>query len=499
MTSAGQPAQPRPATAAPAEAGLVLLTAAGATFLAFLDTTVVNIAFPALQQDFPASSVADLSWVIIGYAALFAALLAPAGRLADVIGRRRLFAISVAGFTLTSLAVAAAPTVPFLIGARVLQGATAAGMIPAALGLVLASTAPERRTTAVGLWAAAGSLAAAAGPSLGGLLIEAINWRAVFFINAPIGLMLILLTLRRVPADQPSGRRLPDLVGTVMVAGGIALAVLGLTQGSDWGWASAATVGCLIGAGVLLPLALLKSVRHPAPAVETDLWRSRVFAVSNLGSLLFGMAVFAFLLLGPVYLTMVWDYSILKAGLAVSPGAFTSAVAAVVVGRRASPRGQRIALVVAALLFAATAVWLYLVLGAEPRYLALFLPANLVSGAAVGAVLTAISSAAATSVPPQRFAAGTGLVITARQLGGALGIAAMAAILTERQAAGVSGMEALLEVSLFCGIAAALTALVGLAMFERHVPGPSAAGGPPTAGARDRADRTDSAVTEPAP
>jgi len=456
---------------APVNPGLVLLTAAGATFLAFLDTTVVNIAFPALEQDFPESSLADLSWVLTGYGVLFAALLTPAGRLADVAGRRRLFAISVALFVLTSFLVAVAPNVPFLIAARVLQGGAAAGMIPAALGLVLANTPAENRTNAVGLWAAAGSLAAAAGPSLGGLLIEATNWRAVFLINVPIGLLLVYLTVRKLPADQPSGRKLPDLIGTVMVTAGIALAVLGLTQGADWGWSDGKTLGCLIAAGILLPAALVKSMRHPAPAVETDLWRSRVFSAASLASLTFGMAMFAFLLLGPIFLTMVWDYSILKAGLAISPGALMSAVAAVIVGKRATPRGQRIAMIVAALVFAGVSYWLYAALTVEPQYLAIFLPANLISGAAVGAVMTVLSSAAAASLPPQRFAGGTGMVITARQLGGALGIAAMAAILTSQASAGIDG---LLDVMLFCSIVAVVTAVVGLFLFDKTPAQPAA-------------------------
>jgi EmrB/QacA subfamily drug resistance transporter len=445
---------------------MVLLAAAGATFLAFLDVTVVNVAFPALSADFADSSLADLSWVITGYGVLFAALLTPAGRLADVTGRRRLFAMSMVGFIVASILVASSPSLPLLIAARVLQGGAAAGMIPAALGLVLAATPPSRRTVAVGLWAGAGSLAAAAGPSLGGLLIELSNWRAVFLINVPIGLGIVALSYRHIAKDVPSGRRLPDALGTAMVAIGIALVVLGLTQGSDWGWSHPSTLSCLVGGVLLLLLALWKSARHPAPAVEIDLWRrSRTFAAANVGSLLFGMAMFAWLLLGPLYLVLVWDYSILRAGLAISPGACTAAVAAVVVGRRAVGRGQQAAMIVGALLFAGSAGWFYTQLGTEPRYLALFLPANLISGIGIGAAITALSSAAATSLPPERFAAGTGLVITARQLGGALGIAAMAAILTERQA---QGADALLEVAIFCGIVGAVAAVSGLALTERR-------------------------------
>lgn len=157
----------------------VLAIASGTTFLGFLDVTIVNLAFPDLGRDFSGASVSELSWVITAYAVLFAALLAPAGRLADLVGRRRVFLIGTAGFTLTSVGSALAPTIESLIAARALQGSTAALMIPSALGLVLAETPPELRRTAVGVWAAAASISAAIGPSLGGLLVDAFDWRAV--------------------------------------------------------------------------------------------------------------------------------------------------------------------------------------------------------------------------------------------------------------------------------------------------------------------------------
>jgi predicted MFS family arabinose efflux permease len=346
-------------------------------------------------------------------------------------------------------------------------------MIPSALGLVLGYTPAERRTAAVGAWAGAGSLAAAAGPSLGGLLIEAFNWRAVFLINIPIGLALAALTYRHVPKDQPSGRRMPDLLGTALVIAGISFAAVGLTEGSRWGWGSTATIACLVAAAVLLPLAFLRSRHHPAPAIETDLLRNRLFFVTNLVSLLVGTAVFAFLLFGPIFLTVYWHYSILRAGLAISPGAVASAVAAVIVGKRASARGRQLAVVLGSLALAATAVWFYVDLGVEHRYASIFLPANLISGAAIGAVLTALSGAAATALPPARFASGTGLVITARQVGGALGVAAMAAILTAHK-----GLDGLLEVSLFCGIMAIVAGVAGLALYERQDAGRHSASPP---------------------
>ena len=168
----------------------LLLLAAGAAFLALLDVTVVNLAIPALGRAYPRTSVSGLSWVITAYATVFAALLAPAGRLADVIGRRALFRIGVGGFALMSAACAAAPSVPVLLAARALQGAAAAAMIPASLAIVLTDTPVERRMASIGVWSAAGAFAAAVGPSIGGVLVHVFGWRSLFVINVPTGVAL---------------------------------------------------------------------------------------------------------------------------------------------------------------------------------------------------------------------------------------------------------------------------------------------------------------------
>lgn len=439
----------------------VLLIASGATFMAFLDVTVVNVAFPDLHASFAGTALGDLSWVVSIYAVLFAALLTPAGRLADVIGRRRVFVAGLSTFTAASVVCAVAPNVGLLVAARALQGAGAAIMIPAGLGLVLIAAAPERRAAAVGLWGASASLAAAAGPSLGGVLVDAWGWRAVFVINVPIGIALVGLGLRRLPLDRPTQQRLPDLLGTLLVAVGVGAAVAGLTKSGDWGWSSASTIGALAGGAILVTAALARARRHPSPAIETELLRSRTFAVANLTSLPFGAAVFAWLLIGALFLTSVWQYSILKAGLAISPGALSSAVAAVLIGRRATPRVQRIAVSAGALLMAATMIWVYADLSSERQFLTLWLPAGLLGGAAVGMTLTALSTVAVTAVPPHRFAAGTGMNITARQLGGAFGVAAVAAILGD-----LPRVQDFLDVFLFCGVATVAAAVAGLGLLR---------------------------------
>lgn len=425
--------RPEPALTAPtggAAPGRILLLACAVTFLAFLDATVVNVAFPDLRRAFPEVSLARLTWVVSGYAVLFAALLAAAGRLADTLGRRALFIGSAFAFTLTSLAASAAPTAELLIAARALQGAAAAGMIPAALGLVLAHTPPGRRAAALGAWGAAGGLAAAVGPTLGGLLVEAWDWRAIFLVNVPLGLAVCWAAARSVPRDERTVRRLPDPVGTGALALGIGGVVAGLSQGEEWGWTDPAVLGLVVGGALSAALALYRSRRHPAPAVDRDLWNDPVFARSNLGAMLFGAAMYAWLLIGPSYLIARWDYSVLEAGFGVTPGAVLATAGALVVGRRVPARLQWAAVAVGSLLFAANALLLWGWADASTSYAQVFLPAGLLGGLGIGVVLTALSTAASATLPPERFAAGTGLLMTARQLGGALGIAATAALLT---------------------------------------------------------------------
>ena len=221
------------AIAVPRTTQNVLAVAAGAAFLALLDTTVANLAVADVQTDFAGTSVNGATWIITIYAVVFAALLAPAGRVADVVGRRALLIAGVGGFTLFSLLCALAPSLPALLIARALQGAAAAAMIPASLAVVLSDTPPERRAAAIGAWSAAGALAAAAGPAIGGVLVDQVGWRALFLINVPVGLAILL---RR--ARDPRGRRdgrLPDALGTVLLGVGIGAAALGISQGADVG------------------------------------------------------------------------------------------------------------------------------------------------------------------------------------------------------------------------------------------------------------------------
>jgi EmrB/QacA subfamily drug resistance transporter len=437
------------AIAVPRTTQSVLAVAAGAAFLALLDTTVANLAVADVRTDFAGASVGGTTWIITIYAVVFAALLAPAGRVADIVGRRTLLLAGVGGFTVLSLACALAPSLEALLAARALQGAAAAAMIPASLAVVLSDTPPERRAAAIGAWSAAGALAAAAGPALGGVLVDTIGWRALFVINVPVGIA-ILAGARVIPAGGGGGR-LPDVVGTLLLGIGIGAAALGISQGSDWGWGDERTLAAVIGGTVAAAVALQRSFTHARPAIETRLWRSRRFAAANLASLLYGAALFPWMLVGVLFLVTIWGYSLLEAGLAMTPGAVIAAVVAVLASRRA-PKPM---IVGGALVLATAGALAVFTLPEDPAFLSWWLPVGTLIGTGMGAITTGISTAAALSVTPERFAAAVGLNAASRQVGGALGVAALAALL------GGTGIGDFKDVYLFCTLATLGVALVG--------------------------------------
>jgi EmrB/QacA subfamily drug resistance transporter len=438
----------------------VLLVAAGAAFLALLDTTVANLAVADVRGDFAGTTVGGATWIITIYAVTFAAFLAPAGRVADVVGRRTLMLAGVGAFTAMSLLCAVAPSLGVLLGARGLQGVAAAAMIPASLAVVLMDTPPERRAAAIGAWSAAGALAAAAGPAIGGVLVDALGWRSLFLVNVPFGLAIVAGT-RLIPRAATDRGRLPDAAGVALLGAGIGALALGISQGPDWGWSSEPAVLCLAGGATAVAAALWRSTRHAAPAIETRLWRTRSFALANLASLLYGAALFPWLLVGVLFLIQVWGYSPLEAGLAMTPGAIVAAAVALRAGPVVARRGARTVIVGGALVLGVAGLLCVVLLPEAPSFLSFWLPVGVLIGVGTGAITTGVSTAAALSVTPQRFAAAVGLNQTGRQVGGALGVAVLAALLDGRTGSG-SGVGPFADVYLFCTLATFAVAAAAL-------------------------------------
>jgi len=409
--------------------GAVLAVLSLAAFMASLDLFIVNVAFADIGHDFRGHSLPGLSWVLNGYAIVYAALLVPLGRLSDRFGRKAGFLGGLALFTAASAACAASTGLWWLVAFRVLQAAGAAALTPTSLGLLLAATPLEGRVRAVRIWAATGALAAAAGPVVGGLLVSA-SWRWVFLVNIPIGLVALFAAVRLVPDSRDSAiTRIPDILGSVVLTVAIGALALGLVQGAGWGWTSAATLGAF--ALFVLGTALFwrRSQHHPLPVVEPALLKVRAFAWSNVTSLVFSIAFAANLLAVILWMQDVWSYSALETGLAVAPGPLMVPVFAALAQRVAHkiPAGRIAA--AGCLVMGAGVLLMLFSLGAEPAYATQMLPGWLIGGMGVGLALPTILSAATADLPPARAATGSAVVNMSRQLGSVLGISVLVALL----------------------------------------------------------------------
>ena len=441
----------------------VLLVTAVAVFMAFLDVTIVNIAFPDIQASFPETSRAGLSWVLNAYNIVFAALLVPAGRLADLVGRRRLFFVGLWVFLAASVLCGLAPSVETLVAARVLQAIGAALLVPASLGLLLPEFPAHMRATATSIWGATGAVAAATGPSLGGVLVEWSGWRLVFFVNILIGVAALvparrLLTEAR---DEEHGA-LPDTLGVALLTFGVGALSLGIVKGPDWGWGSEEVVGSLVAAAVLLVLFVLRSSRHAHPVVELSLFKVRSFAAANAGTFVFSMGFYAMLLAHVLFLTGVWNYSVLTAGFALTPGPLTAAIGAVIGGRVADRFGQRVVGIPGGLFFGLGCLLFALSFDTRPEYVSAFLPASVIGGAGVGLTFAAFSSAAVAELPPSRFATGSAVAGCSRQIGAVLGIAILVAVLGTPSPAGV--LDSFKNAYYLMALAGAASAAIAAAM-----------------------------------
>jgi EmrB/QacA subfamily drug resistance transporter len=407
----------------------VLVVLSVAAFMASLDMFIVNVAFPAIARDFAGASLADLSWVLNGYAVLYAALLVPLGRLADRYGRLAGFLGGLALFTAASAACAASQSLWQLVVFRGLQAIGAAALTPTSLGLLLAATPAERRVRAVRTWAAIGALAAAFGPVVGGLLVQA-SWRWVFIVNVPIGILGVIAARRLVPDSRDLAvTRIPDLLGSGLVAIGIGALALGLVKGPDWGWTSYGVLGALAVAVVATAGFWLRSSRHPLPVVELALLRVRAFAWSNVTAVLFSVAFAGGLLAAVLWLQGVWHWSSVKTGLGLAPGPLMVPVFAAVAQRLSARVPVGVLAAAGCLAFGAGTAIVAVSVGPSSSYAADFLPGWLVGGVGVGLAFPTIISAATADLPPARSATGSAIVTMARQVGLVLGVSTLVAVI----------------------------------------------------------------------
>jgi EmrB/QacA subfamily drug resistance transporter len=430
-----------------------------------LDLFVVNVALPSMGRTFGAD-LASLSWVLNGYAIVFAALLVPAGRAADLIGRRAAFLAGVAVFAVASAACAAAPDVWVLVAARAVQAAGGALLMPASLGLLLAAAPAARRTSMIRAWTSVGGAAAALGPVVGGALVQ-LDWRWVFLVNVPVAAVALLASVRVLPAGldraaEPADATVrPDAAGAAVFTIAVGALALALVKADDWGWGSAGVLALFAVAAALLALFSRRSARHPAPVIEPDLLRRPAFAAATGANVVFGTAFGAMLLLVALWCQDVWGWSALRTGLAVAPGPLLVPFWAIGAGPLARRIGPGPVAAAGCAIYAAGCVFWRLELSLTPDYAGHMLPGMLMTGTGVGLTLPTLVSAAVGAVPPHRFATGSGVVTMARQVGIVLGVAILVTVLGH-PAGGPQALAAFQRGTVFTASIAAAAGLAAL-------------------------------------
>ena len=416
---------------------LVLVVLCAGFFMILLDTTIVNVAIPAMSAGLN-TTLDQILWVLNAYILVYAVLLITAGRLGDLYGQRNLFAIGLAIFTVASALCGLSQNAGELIAARVLQGVGGAVLTPQTLAILTTLFPPERRGTAFGIWGGVAGLATVAGPTLGGAIVTYIGWRWIFFVNVPIGIVAFIAAFAIIPDLRPGRRHGWDLVGVVLATLGLFAIVFGLIEGQRYNWGQitnyVVTVPEVIGAGIVLMIAFVIWERFQSePLVPLALFEDRNFAVANLISAAIAFGMMSLFLPIVIYLQSVRGFSALTAGLTLAPMSLTSMVVAPFAGRFADRIGGKYILMAGISVFTIGFGSLILIAGPDSTWINFLVPA-IVAGAGMGMTFAPMTTVAMRNISPRMAGAASGLLNTNRQLGAAVGSAIVGAILQNRLA-----------------------------------------------------------------
>jgi EmrB/QacA subfamily drug resistance transporter len=397
-----------------------------ALFMIMLDNTVVNVALPSIQRDLGVG-LSELEWTVNAYALTFAVIMLSGGKLADFFGRRRVFLLGLVIFTASSLACGLATTGEMLIGARTVQGIGAALMLPATLSIISATFPPRQRGTAIGIWAGVSAMALAIGPLIGGLITEHIDWSWIFFVNVPIGVVGLLVgrVVIRESRDTSTEQRL-DIPGLLASGVGLFALTFALIEANSYGWTDPVIVGLFVLSAVSLAVFVLLELHQRSPMLDLSLFRSSTFAGANVVALLVTLAMFGVFFFMSLYMQNILGYSATKTGAAFLPLTILIILIAPIAGRSSDRIGSRSLMTVGMICLAASLA-IFSRLGLDSNFWDIF-PGLIVGGVGMGLVMTPMTAAALGSVPVEKSGVGSGVLNTFRQVGGALGIAVMGAI-----------------------------------------------------------------------
>jgi EmrB/QacA subfamily drug resistance transporter len=397
-----------------------------ALFMVMLDNTVVNVALPSIQKDFGAS-LSALEWTVNAYTLTFAVLLVTGGRLGDLFGRRRMFLFGVVAFAAASATIGFAPSDNWLVASRALQGVGAAFMMPGSLSILTHAFPAEERGKAIGTWAGVSAIALAAGPLVGGWLTEEVSWRAIFFLNLPVAVGAVIVTLfaAEESRDETADRRV-DVPGIVALTAGLAGLVLGLVESNSWGWGSPRVIGLFAVAVLSLGAFVAIERRARTPIVDFEALRSKGFLGANLVAFTISFAMLATFFFLALYMQNVMGLSPLEAGVRFLPATLVIVVMGPIAGRLTDRIGPR-PLMTAGLLVLAVSLYLQSRIEVGTTYSTLW-PAFVLLGVGMGLVMSPMTAAAMGSVPRSKAGVASGTVSMFRMVGGTFGVAALGAL-----------------------------------------------------------------------
>jgi EmrB/QacA subfamily drug resistance transporter len=410
----------------------ILAVVATAFFMTILDVSIVNVALPSIGRDLDFSRE-NLQWVITAYAIAFGGFLLLGGRAADLLGRRRVFFAGVILFTLASLVCGLSQSEGMLISARAVQGLGAAIISPAALSIVMTSFEEgAERNKALGIWGALGGSGAAVGVLAGGVLTKYLGWEWIFFVNVPVGALVLVLTPVIVPESRREGaERRYDALGAVLVSGGLALLVYTISRAPDVGWGTARTILLLIASGALLLAFLVNERRVPDPLMPFSIFRVRTLAGANVVGWFLGAVIFANFFLLTLYVQNVLGYSALKTGVTFVATAGTAVVSAGVAQALTTRFGAKPIIVIGLALLTGAMIW-YAQIPVNGGYVSDLLPGYLMVGVGIAFAFVPVSIAALAGVAEREAGLASGLINTSQQIGGAVGVAVASTVFTSR-------------------------------------------------------------------
>jgi len=434
-----------------------------AAYISTLDLSIVNVAFAEIAADFPEVSRGTISWVVTAYSILFGSLLVVSGRIADRVGRKRLFQLGSILFLAGSVVCAVAPSMGLLIAGRAVQGIGGAVMTPASIGLLLSVFSLERRSQVVAWNGAVGALGVASGPTLGAFFVDTFGWRSAFWINVPICLIVVLMAAKYVKETPRIDSPRPDIGASVFVTLTVGSLVWSISRAEEYSWSDPLVLTLFIAAVAFGIVVVRRTITHAVPLMPPAMFKIRSFSVANAATFLFGAAFSANILNNVLFLRSVWKYSVLEAGLYSVLAPVIVAATSFAIGRHITRIGFRKLLVGGPLLFGALVFIGARIFGTNPTPWSEWLPLMFVLGISIGLTFPTLSAATVHSLPPTLFSLGSAINNTSRQIGSAVGVALVVTIQTSSD--GLVGFQRgwyfIAACSALCGAVALLQPRVG--------------------------------------